>query len=148
MFDAGNEEVGNEKPGMPCVHLEAGSGFVLVLDGDRKNRGTIRSEGLRPGFRALGRYVMRLDAEVVWVLTVRSVVRKRHALWSAAGDQWTFHTPFFWWQQLTGSVSGTPSLVGRVGPTKRLWFMMIEPGRDRRELLAAVAFMHRTWWRW
>jgi hypothetical protein len=91
---------------------------------------------------------MRRDAELVWVLTVRSVVRRRHTLCPVGGDEWTFDTPFFWWQQLAGSLGGTLRLLGRVGPTKRLWFMVIEPGSDTPEVLAAVAFMHRKWWRW
>jgi hypothetical protein len=144
VFSAGHEEVSSERPGTPCVYLQPGPRFVRVLDGDKNNRGMIRSEGLR----ALGRYVMRRDAEVVWVLTVRSVVRKRHTLCPVVGDDWTFDTPFFWWQQPAGSVSGSPRLIGRVGPTKRLWFMMIEPGRDTPDVLAAVAFVHRKWWRW
>ena len=111
VFSAGDEVVSNEKPGTACVHLEPGSRFVRVLDGDKNNRGIIRSEGLRP----LGRYVMRLGTEVVWVLSVRSVVRKRHMLCPVVGDQWTFDTPFFWWQQLAGSVSGTPRLLGKGG---------------------------------
>ena len=144
VFSAGDEEVSNEKPGTLCVHLEPASRFVRVFDADRQDRGIIRSEGLRP----LGRYVMRLNTEVVWVLSVSSIVRKRHTLWAAVGDRWTFDTPFFWWQQLAGSVAGTPRLLGEVGPTKRLWFMIIEAGRDTPDVLAAVAFMHRKWWRW
>jgi len=134
IFRAGDEVVSNEKPGTPCVHLEQASRSVRVFDADKQDRGIIRSEGLRP----LGRYVMRLDTEVVWVLSVRSIVRKRHTLCPVVGDQWTFDTPFFWWQQLAGSVAGTPRLLGRVGPTKRLWFMMIEAGHDTPHVLAAV----------
>lgn len=144
VFSAGNEDVSNEKPGTPCVHLVPGSRVVRVLDADKRERGIIRSEGLMPP----GRFVMRLSTEVLWVLSVRSVVRKRHTFCPAAGGQWTFDTPFFWRQQLSGSVGGTPRLLGTVGPTKRLWFMMIEAGRDTPEVLAAVAFMHRKWWRW
>lgn len=144
VFSTGDEDVSHEKPGTPCVYLEPDSRLVHVLDTDKKERGTIRSDGLMP----LGRHVMCQGTEVLWVLSVRSVVRKRHTLCPVVGDQWTFNTPFFWWQQLSGSVSGTPRLLGTVGPTKRLWFMMIEAGRDTPDVLAAVAFMHRKWWRW
>jgi len=144
VFSTGDEDVSHEKPGTPCVYLEPGSRLVHVLDTDQKERGTIRSDGLMP----LGRHVMCQGTEVLWGLSVRSVVRKRHTLCPVVGDQWTFNTPFFWWQQLSGSVSGTPRLLGTVGPTKRLWFMMIEAGRDTPDVLAAVAFMHRKWWRW
>lgn len=144
MFSADDEDVSSEKPGTPCLHLEPASRFVRVLDADHRDRGMIRSEGPGP----LGRYVMRLNTEVVWVLSVRSIVRKHHTLCPVVGDQWTLDTPFFWRQQLAGSVSGTPRLLGRVGPTKRLWFMMVEAGHDTPDVLAAVAFMHRQWWRW
>lgn len=144
IFSAPDEEVSHQRPGTPCVHLEPGFRLVQVLDSDRKERGVIRSEGFMP----LGRHVMRAGSEVLWVLSVRSVVRAHHTLRPAAGDQWMFDTPFFWWQQLSGSVSGTPKLFGRVGPTKRLWFMTIEAGYDTPDVLAAVACMHREWWRW
>ena len=144
IFSAADEDVSHQKPGTPCVHLEPGFRLVRVLDADKRERGVIRSEGFMP----LGRHVMRVGPEVLWVLSVRSVVRKHHTLRPAVGNQWTFDTPFFWWQQLSGSVSGTPKLLGRVGPTKRLWLMMIEAGCDTLDVLAAVAFMHRKWWRW
>ena len=96
----------------------------------------------------LVKYVMRVKNEIVWTLSVRSVVRKHHALEQVDGGQWTFNTPFFWWQHLSGTLGGTPKLLGRVGPTKRVWFVKIEPGRDTPDLLAAIAFMHRNWWRW
>ena len=95
VFSAGDEDVSSEKPGTPCVHLEPGFRVVRVLEADRQERGVIRAEGLL----SLGRYVMRQGGEVVWVLSVRSVVRKHHALCPVVGDQWTFATPFFWWQQ-------------------------------------------------
>jgi hypothetical protein len=91
---------------------------------------------------------MRRDGVPAWTLTTRSIVRKRHALESTTGEAWTFDTPFYWWQHLTGTSGGVPRLLGQVGPTKRLWFMWVEPGRDTQDILAAVAFLHRTWWRW
>jgi hypothetical protein len=92
---------------------------------------------------------MRQNGELVWVFSVRSIVRNRHALELANGDSWTFDTPFFWWQNLTGTAFGAPRLLGGLFvPTKRVWAMWIDPGRDTFDLLAAVAFMHRQYWRW
>jgi hypothetical protein len=34
-----------------------------------------------------------------------------------------------------------------MGPVKRYWFLWVDPGRDDNDLLAALAFMHRRWWR-
>ena len=136
-------EVSSEKPGKPFVHLESRARSVYVLDPNQQERGIIRSEGLVPAVK----YVMRRNDDAVWELSVRSVVRKRHTLRQFVGDQWTFNTPFFWWQHLSGTVSSAVKLVGRVGPTKRLWFMKLEPGCDTPEVLAALAFLHRSWWR-
>ena len=141
---ADGEEVSSATPGTPCLHLEPRFRLVRVLDADGREEGVIRSEGIVPGVR----YVMRRNGYLVWVFSVRSIVRKRHTLEPADGETWTFDTPFFWWQHLTGTACGVPKLVGYVGPTKRVWLMWIEPGRDTHDLLAAVAFMHRKWWRW
>ena len=137
-------EVSSAKPGTPCLHLEPRSRLVRVLDADGREEGVIRSEGFVPGVR----YVMRRSGTPVWVLSVRSIVRKRHILELAGGETWTFDTPFFWWQHLTGTTCGVARLLGYVGHTKRFWLMWLEPGRDTHDLLAAVAFMHRQWWRW
>jgi len=149
VFDAADRDmVSSESPGTLCLRLEPrfrSSPLVRVLDAGGREEGIIRSEGLVPGVR----YAMRRNGEAVWKLSVRSIVRKRHALELANGDSWTFDTPFFWWQwHLTGIAFGAPRLLGRVGPTMRLWFIYIEPGRDAFDLLAAVAFMHRQWWHW
>ena len=112
-----------------------------MLDAGGRVEGTIDREGLVPGVR----YAMRRDGQLVWMLSVQSLVRKRHALELAHGDPWTFQTPFFWWQHLTGTALGVPRLLGGLGPGGWIWTMAIEPGRDTIELLAAVAFMHRQW---
>ena len=91
---------------------------------------------------------MHRNGELVWMLSVRSVVRKRHRLELPNGDSWTFDTPFFWWQNLTGTTSGALRLLGGNGPTMRIWLIWIEPGRDTFDLLAAIAFLHRQYWHW
>jgi len=144
VFSADADEVSNETSGRPCVRLEPAFRSCRVIDSYKGELGTIHSEGVVP----LVKYVMRVKNETIWTLSVRSVVRKHHALRRVDGGQWTFNTPFFWWQHLSGTLGGTPRLLGRVGPTKRVWFVKIEPGLDTPDILAAIAFMHRNWWRW
>ncbi|MGB2716769.1 MAG: hypothetical protein WBC51_21480 [Vicinamibacterales bacterium] len=141
---AADQEVTDERPGTPILRLHPRFGSTRVFDAAGGEQGVIRSEGIVRG-RC---FVMRRNATVVWVSTVRSFVRKRHRLRNADGEVWTFDTPFFWWQHLTGIVSGQEGLIGRVGPTKRHWGLAVEPGRDTFELLSAVAFMHWKWTRW
>jgi hypothetical protein len=138
------DEVSSESPGALCLRLEPRhrhSPRLRVLDADGREEGVIRAEGLVPGVR----YAMRRDGEPVWTLSVRSIVRKRHALEPAHGDSWTIETPFFWWQGLTGTALGVPRLIGGLGPLGCIWPMWIEPGWDTFELLAAIAFLHRQW---
>jgi hypothetical protein len=143
-----NGEVSNESPGTLCLRLEPrfyASALVRVLDAGGRETGIIRSEGLVPGTS----YAMRRNGERVWKLSVRSIFRRRHALELANGDSWTFETPFFWWQNLTGTAWGAPRVLGGlVLPTKRVWALWIEPGQNTIDVLAAVAFMHRQWWHW
>jgi hypothetical protein len=49
---------------------------------------------------------------------------------------------------LTGTALGAPRLLGCVGPVMWIWLMCIDPGGDRLDLLAAVAFLHRQWYHW
>jgi hypothetical protein len=141
-----SDEVSGESPGTLCLRLEPQSRFspmIRVLDAGGHDVGIIRSTRFVPGIQ----YTMINNNVNVWTLSVRSVVRKRHVLELANGDLWTFDTPFFWWQHLTGTAFGTERLLGCVGPTMRYWLMQIESGWDTFDLLAAVAFMHRQWWR-
>jgi len=135
-------EVSSKEPGKVFLWLEPSSRVVRVRDVEGQERGIIRSEGMIPRTK----YVLRRDGEVVWTLRARSVVLKRHAL-EHDHAHWIFDTPFFWWQDLAGQCEGSRRLVGKVGPTKRLWFVWVEPGKDDKDLMAAVAFMHRNWWR-
>lgn len=145
VFDAtGCEELSDETPGTLRLRLEPRFRYsprVRVLDADGHEQGLIRPEGLVPGVR----YVMHRDGQLVWTLSVRSIVRKHHVLELTHGDSWTIDTPFFWWQHLTGTTLGAPRLFGGIGPHWSIWIMRIEPGRDTSDLLAAVAFLHRQW---
>lgn len=141
------EGVSSDSPGMLCLRLEPRSRFsprVRVFDAGGCEEGVIRSEGIVPGVR----YVMRRDGDPVWTLSVQSIVRKRHSLVMANGDGWLFETPFFWWQHLTGTSRGATRLLGGIGPSWTIWLVWIEPGRDTRDILAAIAFLHRQWCRW
>ena len=137
-------DVTSENPGTLRLRLQPVGRSLQVLDHQGNTEGVIRSEGLVRGIR----YVMWRDENRVWSLSVRSVVRKRHNLRLTDGETWTFDTPFYWWQQLTGSLASAPTLIGHVGPSKRLWLFEVEPGRETHDLLAAVALLHRNWWRW
>ena len=148
VFDATDcDEVTSESPGTLCLRLEPRFRYsprMRVLDAGGCEEGVIRPEGLVPGVR----YAMRRNCELVWMLSVRSIVRNRHALKLANGDSWAFDTPFFWRYALMGTALGVPRLVGTVGPALCVWQMWIEPGRVTIDLLSAVAFMHRQWFHW
>jgi hypothetical protein len=147
IFLSDREGVSSESPGTLCLRLEPRfrySSRLRVLDARGREQGIIGSEGPVPGVR----YAMRRNGEMVWMLSVRSIVRRRHSLELANGDSWTFDTPFFWWHDLTGTAFGAPRLLGYVGSVMWIWLMWIEPGRDTFDLLAAVRFMHRQWFHW
>jgi hypothetical protein len=137
-------EVTDENPGTLRLRLRPRGRSLEALDHQGRNEGIIRSEGLVRGIR----HVMRRNENPVWILSIRSVVRKRHRLQLTEGETWTFDTPLYWWQHLTGSLAGAPRLIGHVGPSKRIWLFGVEPNRETNDLLAAVALMHRNWWRW
>ncbi len=135
-----------EEAGELALRLVPDGGWgpgMHVLDAAGNEIGRIRTEGI-PGFR----YVMRRSGEVVWTLSVRSLVRTRHRLELAQGDTWTFETPLFTWMNVRGTTAGGPKLLGYYRSSKRLWLLWLEPGRATPDLLAAVAFMHRQWARW
>jgi hypothetical protein len=145
VFDvSGREEVSAESPGTLYLSLEPRRRYsprLRVLDAGGREEGIIRAAGRVPGVR----YAMHRNDELVWSLSVRSIVRKRHVLEPAHGEKWTFDTPFYWWQNLTGSTRGVPRLVGGYAQVAWIWAYWIEPGWDTFDLLAAVAFMHRQW---
>lgn len=144
VFDATDcDETADESPGTLRLQLEPRFRYsprMRVLDAGGREEGVIRPEGLVPGVR----YAMRRDDGLAWTLSVRSIVRNRHALNLAGGDSWAFRTPFFG-VRLTGSVLDAPRLIGVAGPGMWAWQMQIEAGRDTIDLLAAVAFLHRQW---
>ncbi len=115
---------------------------VDVLDA-HETLGRIQGEGV-PGFG----YSMRRDGQLVWALSVRSIIRTHHRVTFADGMQWHFETPLFTWMNVRGLVGGEERLLGNYRWTKRWWSLWIEPESEAPELLAAVAFMHLQWVRW
>jgi hypothetical protein len=138
-------EVSDESPGIFLLRMEPRWRNTRVIDAKSHELGLVRSEGF---VRAL-RFVMRRSGVVVWSSTVQSIVRKRHRVHLAGGDVWIFDTPFFWWHHyFTGTVARRTRLFGQIGPTKRHWGFVVEPGRATPELLSTVAFLHWKWLRW
>jgi len=131
------------KPGQLRLRVQRIARTLCVVDGAGCEMGHISKDGILPWRR----YVMRRGSEIVWTLQTTSIVKKHHSVSISDGSVWRFDTPFFWWQQLVAVENDAPRLLGYVGPTKRVWEFAIEPGRDGIEIMAAVATMHRSWWR-
>lgn len=134
-------DASDKNPGTLCLHLVASFREVRVLDATGNEEGVIRPRG--PGFG----YTMRRGGVPVWTVSTRSLVMRRHVLTFSGGDTWDVRTPFFWWMNVVGTHGGGTRVLGQVGPTKRFWLLWVEPGRDHYDLLSALAFMHRRWWR-
>ena len=134
-------DASDKNPGTLCLHLAASFREVRVLDAAGYETGVIRSRG--PG---LG-YSMRRGGAPVWTVSTRSPVMRHHALTFSGGDTWDVQTPFFWWMNIVGTQGGVTQVLGQVGPSKRFWFLWVRPGKDHHDLLSALAFMHRRWFR-
>jgi len=134
-------DVSDANPGTLCLRLAASFRKVRVVDACGTEHGVIRPRG--PGFG----YAMRRSGELMWTLSNRSLVLRRHALRFANDGQWDVRTPFYWWLNVVCSEQGVTHALGRVGPVKRLWQLWVRPGDDRVDVLAALAFLHRRWWR-
>jgi hypothetical protein len=136
-----NVDASEANPGTLCLELIPSLREVRVLDSAGTEEGVISAKV--PGFG----YTMRRGEAPVWTISASSLVMRRHALTFSGGDTWDVHTPFFWWMNVVGSHGGTTHLLGHVGPTKRFWLLWVEPHKDHHDLLSALAFMHRRWWR-
>jgi len=127
----------------PYLRLETRAKSVVILDAGGHEEFIIATERLLP----LPRYAMREGSTLVWTLSCRSVVRTSHTLEFGNGETWTFRTPFFG-VRFDGAAGGGAKVLGRIGQQMRHWLLWIEPGRDTCELLSALGFMHRQWYRW
>jgi hypothetical protein len=117
-------------------------GGVAVLDAVDHETGLIRTEqGL-----LFPKYALYQDSTILWTLSVRSVFRNRHTLQLAEDTRWDVRTPFFS-THFEGRAADGSRVLGRVGQHVSEWLWLVNPDRDSQPLLAAVAFMHRQWYR-
>jgi hypothetical protein len=131
----------DDSPGTLRVHLEASSKGMRVLDGDGQDLGYI--DVIVPKLV----YTMRREERLIWKLSARSLMLRRHAVEFASDGRWLFYTPFFWWLNVLGVQNGGPKVLGHVGSTKKIWVFSVDPERDDLDLISLVALVHRNWWR-
>ncbi len=91
------------------------------------------------------RFEMIEHGETVGRIALRSLLRNRYTLQFRDEPNWTFHMPLFTVYFRAESTSGREVLV-RVGPSKKQWNLLAEPGTASSYLLCALAFIHREWW--
>jgi hypothetical protein len=91
------------------------------------------------------RFEMVERGEPVASISLRSLLRNRYTIQVGDEPAWTFRMPLFTVYFRAESASGQEILV-QVGPTKKQWNLLAEPGTDSLYLLGALAFIHREWW--
>jgi hypothetical protein len=116
------------------------SGLFTVFDpAEREILRVSRDARVPPRFSLLA------GGNAVGTMASRPLMRNRYVVNFAAGETWAFHlklfTVFF-----PGESAGGKKLWVRVGPSKKQWSLLIQPGADDPRLVAALAFMHREWW--
>jgi hypothetical protein len=134
-------DASDANPGELCLRLVAGFREIRVVDARGAEHGLVRP--LAPG---LG-WEMRRAEQTIWSVRSRSVVLRRHALEFPGIGSWDVRTPFFWWMNIWCRQDDATKVLGQVGPRKWLWFLWVAPGTDTIDVLSAVAFLHRRWWR-
>lgn len=112
---------------------------MRVVDGVSHERGDIAA----PVPKLL--YTMHRNGSLIWKLSARSMVLRRHAAQFASSDRWLFHTPWCWRLNMLGLHNGVVRVVGRVGPSKMSWILSVDPKYDSLDLLALLALMQRNW---
>lgn len=85
-----------------------------------------------------------LTSLVVHIQGSRSL-RNRYTIQIGEEPTWMFHMPLFTIYFRAESAMGQEVLV-RVGPSKKQWNVLAQPGTDSVYLLCALAFIHREWW--
>jgi hypothetical protein len=141
MKSPGEGEVSDKNPS--SVHLQLVPSFrrIRVQNAEGTEIGVIHP---RPfGFG----YSMRCAGDLVWTVSNRSLVLRRHALVFGNGRKWDVRTPFYWWLNISCTENAVARVLGKVGPYKWLWMLWVAPDEDSHDVLSAVAFMHRRWWR-
>jgi hypothetical protein len=91
------------------------------------------------------RFEITEQGRVVGRISLQSILRDRYILQFGEEPAWTFHMPLFTVSFRAVSTSGREVLV-RVGPSKKQWNILAEPGTDSCRLLCSLAFIHREWW--
>ena len=91
------------------------------------------------------RFEMTEQGQTVGSISLRTVLRNRYTLQLRDEPTWTFHMPLFTVYFRAESTAGREVLV-RVGPSKKQWNLLAEPGADSSRLLCGLAFIHREWW--
>jgi hypothetical protein len=134
-------EVTIESPGTLRLRLAVSSKGMRVLDDAARERGRI--DAAVPKLL----YTMYREGGLIWKLSARSIVLRRHAVQFSPADSWLFHTPWYCWLNILGVHCGEVKVVGWVGPNRRYWALCIDPGCDNLDLLSLLALLHRNWWR-
>jgi hypothetical protein len=85
------------------------------------------------------------DGNVVGTIGHRSILRNAYTLDLRGGITWRFRMPLFT-VLFHGKSNRGSQLWALVGPSKMRWNLLVEPGADSVDLLAALAFVHWEWW--
>ena len=94
----------------------------------------------------LSRFAIIQDGQTVGRITYRNVVRTHSILDLAGGLTWNFRQRLFNIYFYGDSNTGQRLWV-HVGPSTRRWNMLLPPDTSDVRLLAALAFLHREYWR-
>ena len=92
------------------------------------------------------RFAIIQSGQTVGKIIYRNVLRTRSTLEFAGGPTWNFRQPLFTIFFYGDSDAGQQLWI-MVGPSKRQWNMLLPPGTEDVYLPAALAFLHREYWR-
>ncbi|MEI6862608.1 MAG: hypothetical protein WCL04_10205 [Verrucomicrobiota bacterium] len=101
---------------------------------------------IRRHSRLLPSFEMIEDGQVIGKITLCSVLRNKYTFELRSGPTWTFRMPLFT-VHFPGESSEGKQIWIIVGPSKKQWNVLIQPGADSLQLLAFLAFVHREWWK-
>ena len=121
--------------------------FIKLFKADFVLTGPARKEVLRIRriTSLLPTFEMIENGQVVGRITYRNLLRTRCILEFDVGPVWTFHQPLFTVFFYGNSNTGDRAWI-RVGPSKRQWNLLTQPGADSVHLLSALAFLHHEYW--
>jgi len=90
---------------------------------------------------SLGKFEMTENGAVICVIRQRSFLRNKFTLEFSNGQKWVFRMPLF--SVRFGGISDSGAKVRVLVRTHNLWHVWIDPAADNRQLVAALAFIHR-----